>query len=83
MKKDIHPPYKKLTIIMPDGTAIDTKSAYTKGELRVDVDFRKHQAWSGKATQLNSMASKVAKFNDRFSGISFSTINKKDTKTKN
>ena len=78
MRKDIHPKYKDLTIIMNDGTKFVTKSTYSKSkELILDVDFRNHAAWTGGATVLNQNENKVAQFNKRFGGISdFSTSKK-------
>lgn len=76
MKPDIHPKYQKLTIITMNGEKFDTMSTYDKGELLLDVDFRKHPAWSGGVSTLNEKASAVAAFQSKFGNMSFSSKKK-------
>src|SRR5690606_30388750 len=49
MKKDIHPAYQELKVIMTDGTEFVTRS--TKGGadavMRLDIDPKSHPAWTG------------------------------------
>ena len=74
MKKDIHPDYHEITIIMTDGTEYKTKS--TLGEagdtLKLDIDPKSHPAWTGQHRILDS-GGQVARFNKRFSGLGIKT----------
>lgn len=65
-KPNIHPKMNNLTLkIGKDEFA--TMSAYHKTELLVDIDFRKHPAWTGKGSSTVSESNKsVNKFNQRF-----------------
>ncbi len=69
MKKDIHPKYKELKIIMTDGTNFTTSSTYGGDSILLDVDFRKHPAWRGGVASVNANANQVAEFNKKFGGI--------------
>ena len=74
MKKDIHPDYHQITIIMTDGTEYKTKSTFGKaGEtLKLDIDPKSHPAWTGQHRILDS-GGQVARFNKRFSGLGIKT----------
>ena len=67
MKKDIHPDYHEITVIMTDGTEFKTRSTLGKpGEsLRLDIDAKTHPAWTGVHRMVDS-GGQVAKFNKRF-----------------
>jgi large subunit ribosomal protein L31 len=69
MKKDIHPKYKALKIIMSDGETFTTSSTYHGESILLDVDFRKHPAWKGGVASVNTNANQVADFNKKFGGI--------------
>jgi large subunit ribosomal protein L31 len=71
MKKDIHPDYHAITVVMTDGTSFETRSTYGKaGEtLRLDIDPKSHPAWIGGQQRLNDMGGQLARFNKRFQGI--------------
>ncbi len=71
MKADIHPDYHEITVKMTNGETFKTRSTYGKegDTLTLDVDISNHPAWTGKTSQLNSKAGKVAKFNSRFAGL--------------
>ncbi len=69
MKKNIHPAYKELKIIMSDGTEFATRSTYQGEKLLLDVDFRKHHAWKGGIVSANANASQIADFNKKFGSI--------------
>ena len=68
MKKDIHPDYHEITIIMTDGTEYKTKSTMGKAgdTLKLDIDPKSHPAWTGEASKLMDSDGQVAKFNKRF-----------------
>jgi large subunit ribosomal protein L31 len=71
MKKDIHPDYHEITVIMTDGTEYVTRSTYSKPGARMllDIDPKVHPAWTGQHRMVDR-GSQLAKFNKRFSGIS-------------
>ncbi len=70
MKKDIHPDYHEITVILTDGTEFNTRSTYGKAgdSLRLDIDPKTHPAWTG-VHRLIDTGGQLAKFNKRFSGI--------------
>lgn len=70
MKKDIHPDYHEITVVMTDGTEFKTQSTWgTPGDtLRLEIDPSAHPAWTGKH-QLVDSGGQVAKFNKRFEGL--------------
>ncbi len=49
MKKDIHPDYHMIKVVMTDGTEYTTYSTWGKeGDvMRLDVDSVSHPAWTG------------------------------------
>ncbi len=71
MKKDIHPEYHEITVVMTDGTTFKTRSTMGKeGEtLKLDIDPKTHPAWTGGAQHLVDSGGQVARFNKRFKGI--------------
>jgi large subunit ribosomal protein L31 len=69
MKKDIHPSFNNLEIELPDGSKMITKSAYTKGKLLVDVNYKTHPAWTGGISQVNANADQVANYNKKFGNL--------------
>lgn len=75
MKPNIHPNYKKFKIKI-GSDVFETYSTHPAGEILMDVDYRKHPAWTGLgATLVNSSNKNIAKFNDKFSGLSFMVKN--------
>jgi large subunit ribosomal protein L31 len=70
MKKDIHPQYHEITVIMTDGSEFKTRSTYGKpGEsLRLDIDPKSHPAWTG-VHRLVDSGGQLAKFNKRFKNL--------------
>lgn len=71
MKKDIHPDYHEINIVMTDGTTYKTRSTWgAEGDsMTLDVDPISHPAWTGGATRLIDSGGQVAKFNKRFEGF--------------
>lgn len=71
MKKDIHPDYHEIKVIMTDGTEFRTRSTYGKAgdTLKLDVDPTSHPAWTGGAQRLVDTGGQVARFNKRFKGL--------------
>ena len=67
MKKDIHPKYHAITVVMTDGCEFQTRSTYgAEGDvLRLEVDPKTHPAWTGEHRLVDS-GGQVAKFKKRF-----------------
>ena len=74
MKKDIHPDYHEITVVMTDGSKYKTRSTMGKAgdTLKLDVDPKSHPAWTGQHRILDS-GGQVARFNKRFSGLGVKT----------
>ena len=70
MKKDIHPDYHMIKVIMTDGTEYETRSTMGKeGDvIRLDIDPKSHPAWTGQHRIVDS-GGQVARFNKRFAGL--------------
>jgi large subunit ribosomal protein L31 len=71
MKKDIHPDYHEITVVMTDGVTFKTRSTLGKeGEtLKLDIDPKTHPAWTGGAQHLVDSGGQLARFNKRFKGM--------------
>jgi large subunit ribosomal protein L31 len=65
----IHKNYRKIKIILTNGEEYNIYSTYPQDVLKLDVDRLTHPAWNKGGTFLNTRASEVAKFNQRYSGI--------------
>ena len=48
MKKNLHPDYHKIKVVMTDGSQFETMSTWGKeGEtLKLDIDSKSHVAWT-------------------------------------
>ena len=70
MKKNIHPDYHEITVVMTDGSKYKTRSTMGKAgdTLKLDIDPKSHPAWTGQHRILDS-GGQVARFNKRFSGL--------------
>ncbi len=70
MKKDIHPDYHDITVVMTDGSEFKTRSTYgSEGDtLRLDIDPKTHPAWTG-VHRLVDTGGQLAKFKRRFHGL--------------
>ena len=70
MKKDIHPEYHTINVVMTDGSTFETRSTYGKegDTLRLEIDTKSHPAWTG-VHRLVDSGGQVAKFNKRFAGL--------------
>lgn len=71
MKKDIHPDYHEIKVVMTDGTTYTTRSTWGKegDTLKLDVDPHTHPAWTGGPVQLRERGGQVARFNKRYGDI--------------
>lgn len=71
MKKEGHPDYHKITVIMTDGTEFETCSTYgSEGDtLRLDIDPTSHPAWTGGSQHLVDRGGRVSRFKKKFEGF--------------
>ncbi len=71
MKKDIHPDYHKITVVMTDGSQFETYSTYgAEGQkLNLDIDPKTHPAWTGGGHTLLDRGGRVSKFKKKFEGF--------------
>ena len=70
MKKEIHPDYHDITIVMTDGSEFKTRSTWgQEGDvMKLEIDPKSHPAWTGEHRLVDS-GGQVAKFNKRFQNI--------------
>ena len=72
MKKQIHPNYHMITVVMTDGTSFETRSTYGKpgDSLQLDIDPKSHPAWTGGQQQLVDRGGRVSRFKQKFGFLS-------------
>jgi large subunit ribosomal protein L31 len=70
MKKDIHPDYHEITVVMTYGSSFQTRSTWGKAgdTLRLDIDPKSHPAWTG-VQKLLDTGGQIAKFNKRYASF--------------
>jgi large subunit ribosomal protein L31 len=68
MKKQIHPAYHMINVVMTDGTTFQTRSTYGKpgDTLHLDVDPKSHPAWTGGQQQIVDRGGRVSRFKQKF-----------------
>ena len=71
MKKNIHPNYHKIKVVMTDGSNFETMSTWGKegDSLKLDIDPKSHPAWTGGKANINESEGQVARFQKRFKGL--------------
>ncbi len=71
MKKDIHPDYHPIKVVMTDGTEYQTRSTYAKdgAVLQLDIDPKTHPAWTGGGQHLVDRGGRVSRFKSRYKGF--------------
>ncbi len=71
MKKDIHPDYHTINVVMTDGTKYQTRSTWgSEGDtLQLDIDIKTHPAWTGGKGHLVDRGGRVSRFKEKFKGI--------------
>ncbi|MBB4302982.1 large subunit ribosomal protein L31 [Rhodobium orientis] len=69
MKKDIHPEYHTVKVVMTDGTEFETRSCYEGGELRLDIDPTTHPAWTGGQQHLIDRGGRLSRFKKKYKGF--------------
>ena len=77
MKKNKHPDYHKIKVVMTDGSRFETMSTWGKegDTLKLDIDSKSHSAWTG-GTQKILDKGRVSKFNKKFSNLRSEKKNK-------
>ena len=70
MKKNTHPDYHKIKVIMTDGSDFESMSTWGKegDTLKLDIDSKSHAAWTG-GTQKILDKGRVSKFKKKFSNL--------------
>jgi large subunit ribosomal protein L31 len=68
MKKDTHPNYHPIKVVMTDGTEYETRSTYGKegDTLHLDIDPKTHPAWTGGGQHLIDRGGRLSKFKSKF-----------------
>jgi len=68
MKKNIHPDYHRIKVVMTDGTEYWTRSTYgAEGDtLNLDIDPKTHPAWTGGSQQLLDRGGRLSRFKNKF-----------------
>jgi large subunit ribosomal protein L31 len=68
MKKDIHPDYHAIKVMMTDGTQYETRSTYGKegDTLHLDIDPKTHPAWTGGGQHLVDRGGRLSRFKSKF-----------------
>jgi large subunit ribosomal protein L31 len=71
MKKDIHPDYHRIKVVMTDGTEFLTYSTYgAEGEtLKLDIDSKTHPAWTGGGQHLIDRGGRLTRFKRKYEGF--------------
>jgi len=71
MKKDTHPDYHEITVVMTDGETFTTRSTWGKpgDQMKLDIDPKTHPAWTGGSQHLVDTGGQLARFNKRFKGM--------------
>ena len=71
MKKDIHPDYHEIKVVMTDGSEYVTRSTYGKpgAVLHLDIDPKTHPAWTGGNQQLVDRGGRLSRFKKKFEGM--------------
>ena len=71
MKKEGHPDYHFITVVMTDGSKYQTRSTWGKAgdKLNLDIDPKSHPAWTGGAQQMLDRGGRLSRFKDKFKGF--------------
>ena len=70
MKKNIHPNYHKIKVVMTDGSEFETMSTWGKENdvLKLDIDPKSHFAWTGGSQKILDKG-RVSRYNKKFSNL--------------
>lgn len=72
MKKNTHPDYHFIKVVMTDGSQYVTRSTFGKegDTLNLDIDPNTHPAWTGGSQQLMDRGGRLSRFANKFAGLS-------------
>ena len=81
MKKNIHPDYHKIKVIMTDESEFETRSTWGKenDKLRLDIDPKSNFAQTGRTQKLLDK-DRVSKYNKKLSNIRKKKKNRSEAK---
>ncbi len=70
MKKDIHPKYHTINVVMNNGTTFQTRSTWGKegDTMRLEIDTDTHPAWTGVHRLLDT--GQLSRFTSKYQGFS-------------
>lgn len=68
MKKNIHPAYHTISVVLTNGEKFETKSTLGKGgeTINLDIDPLSHPAWTGSGQRVVDTAGQISKFSKRY-----------------
>ena len=71
MKREIHPDYHTVKVVMTDGSEFVTRSTFGKegDTIRLDIDPRTHPAWTGGQQTLVDRGGRLSRFKSKYKGI--------------
>lgn len=71
MKKETHPDYHNITVVMTDGTTYETRSTWgSEGDsMTLDIDPKTHPAWTGGGQHLIDRGGRLSKFKKKYEGF--------------
>ena len=71
-KGTVHPKFRMIEIVEPNGERYTTYSTYGSSDvLKLEVSKSSHPAWTKEANYVNVSGKEVSMFNKRFAGLSF------------
>ena len=71
MKKEIHPDYHVIKVVMTDGTEFETRTTWgAAGDtMNLDIDPNSHPAWTGGNQQLVDRGGRLSRFKKKYDGL--------------
>ncbi|MEM9277982.1 MAG: 50S ribosomal protein L31 [Pseudomonadota bacterium] len=71
MKKETHPDYHTIKVVMTDGTEFETRSTWgSEGDtMNLDIDPTSHPAWTGGNQQLIDRGGRLSRFKKKYEGL--------------
>ena len=68
MKKNIHPNYHKIKVVMTDGTEFETRSTWGKAgdTMKLEIDPLSHPAWNQGSGKMVDSGGRVARFKNKY-----------------
>ena len=78
MKKEIHPDYHEITVVLTDKSSFKTRSTYGKAgeKIVLDIDPLTHPAWTGGGQHLVDRGGQLSKFQKRYKNLNLSAKTK-------